>query len=188
MTMTNSLAETLVPQARTQLAYRTMLVAFGVVLLAISSKVQVPFWPVPMTLQTAVVLLIGASFGLRNATSTLLSYVAAGAAGFPVFASGAGLAYMAGPTGGYLAGFLAAAMVMGWLADRGWGRGLVSAVLLLLLGQVVIFGFGVTWLAALIGPAKAIAGGLLPFLPAEVLKTGLAAAVLAASWKRAAGA
>lgn len=183
--MTNSLAETFLPQARTQLATRFMLVAFGVILLAVSSKVQVPFWPVPMTLQTSVVLLIGATYGLRNATSTLLSYIAAGAVGLPVFASGAGVAYMAGPTGGYLVGFLAAAMVMCWLADRGWGRGLASAVLMLLLGQVVIFGFGVAWLAALIGPAKAVAGGLLPFLPAEVLKTGLAAAVLAASWKRA---
>jgi biotin transport system substrate-specific component len=185
MTMTNTLAETFLPQARTQLAYRTMLVACGVVLLAMSSKVQVPFWPVPMTLQTSVVLLIAATYGLRNATSTLLSYIAAGAAGLPVFASGAGLAYMAGPTGGYLAGFLCAAIMMGWLADRGWGRGLASAGVMLLLGQIVIFGFGVAWLAALIGPAKAVAGGLLPFLPAEVLKTALAAAVLAASWKRA---
>ena len=184
--MTNhSLAASWVPQAKTSRLAQLGLVALGVALLAISSKVQVPFWPVPMTLQTAVVLLIGASYGARMAGGTLATYLAAGAMGLPVFAKGAGLAYMVGPTGGYLAGFFLAAIAMGWLSDKGYGRTILGAVGLMLLGQVLIFGLGVTWLAALIGVAKAVAGGLVPFIPAELLKTALAAALLSAGWSAA---
>lgn len=184
--MTNqTLAATYFPQARTSALAKLFLVALGVALLALSAKVQVPFWPVPMTLQTAVVLLIGASYGARMAAATLVSYLAAGAVGLPVFASGAGLAYMAGPTGGYLAGFFMAAVVMGWLADKGHGRSTLGALGLMAMGQVLIFGLGVGWLAALIGGGKAVAGGLVPFIPAEVLKTALAAALLGASWSHA---
>lgn len=180
-----SLATSLLPRTQGSVLGKTALVALGIVLLALSARIQVPFWPVPMTLQTAVVLLIGASYGARLGTATLLSYLAAGAVGLPAFAGGAGLAYMGGPTGGYLAGFLAAAFVMGWLCDRGMGRTLVSAIGLMLLGQVIIFVPGVAWLANLIGFDKAITAGLLPFLPAEVLKTALAAAVLTAGWSAA---
>jgi biotin transport system substrate-specific component len=178
----NSLANSYLPRAQGSALAQLALIALGVVLLAVSSKVQVPFWPVPMTLQTAVVLLIGASYGARLAGATLASYIAAGAAGLPVFAKGAGLAYMAGPTGGYLAGFFLAAVVMGWLSDKGFGRTIVAALGLMLIGQVLIFGFGVAWLAILIGAEKAVAGGLVSFIPAEVLKTALAAALLGAGW------
>lgn len=177
-----SLAASLLPRVQSHAIAQLGLIVLGVVLLAISSKVQVPFWPVPMTLQTTVVLLIGASYGARLAGATLVSYLAAGAIGLPMFAKGAGLAYMMGPTGGYLAGFLAAALVMGWLSDRGSGRNILAALGLMLIGQVLIFGLGVGWLAALIGFDKAVAGGLVPFIPAEVLKTGLATALLSAGW------
>lgn len=178
----HSLAASLLPRIHGNAIAQVGLIALGVLLLAASSKVQVPFWPVPMTLQTSVVLLIGASYGARLATATLVSYLAAGAIGLPVFASGAGIAYMAGPTGGYLAGFLAAAVVMGWLSDRGFGRSLLAALGLMLIGQVLIFGLGVGWLSALIGFGKAVAGGLVPFVPAEVLKTALATALFSAGW------
>jgi len=184
MTMNTSLAASLWPSLARDRIAQVALVAIGVALLAISSKIQVPFWPVPMTLQTAVVLLIGASYGFRLAGATLLAYLAAGAIGLPVFATGAGLAYMAGPTGGYLAGFLVAALTMGWLADQGWGRKLASAVALMLVGQVIIFALGVAWLATLIGPERAVAGGLTPFIPGEVLKTALAAALLSLGWTK----
>lgn len=178
----NSLANSYLRRAQGSALAQLALIALGVVLLAVSSKVQVPFWPVPMTLQTAVVLLIGASYGARLAGATLASYIAAGAAGLPVFAKGAGLAYMAGPTGGYLVGFFLAAVVMGWLSDKGFGRTIVAALGLMLIGQVLIFGFGVAWLAVLIGTEKAVAVGLVSFIPAEVLKTALAAALLGAGW------
>lgn len=182
--MNDNLVSTFWPQARSQLLAKFALVISGIALLAISSKIQVPFWPVPMTLQSLVVLLIGASYGARLAGTTLLSYLATGAIGLPVFAKGAGLAYMAGPTGGYLIGFLAAAVVVGWLADRGFGRTLLSAVAILAAGELVLFALGVSWLAIAIGLQKAIAGGLMPFIPAEALKMALACAALDLAWRR----
>jgi biotin transport system substrate-specific component len=182
--MNNNLVSTFWPQVRSQLLAKTALVIAGIVLLTISSKIQVPFWPVPMTLQSLVVLIIGASYGARLAGTTLLSYLATGAIGLPVFAKGAGLAYMAGPTGGYLIGFLAAAIVVGWLADRGFGRTLLSALAILAAGELVLFSLGVSWLAIAIGLQKAVAGGLMPFIPAEVLKVALACAALDLAWRR----
>lgn len=182
--MNDNLVSTFWPQARSQLLAKFALVISGIVLLTVSSKIQVPFWPVPMTLQSLVVLLIGASYGARLAGTTLLSYLATGAIGLPVFAKGAGLAYMAGPTGGYLIGFLAAAVMVGWLADRGFGRTLLSAVAILAAGELVLFALGVSWLAIAIGLQKAFAGGLTPFIPAEVLKVALACAALDQAWRR----
>jgi biotin transport system substrate-specific component len=171
------------PQTAVSFLHQALLVVAGTLLLALSAKVQVPFWPVPMTMQTFVVLLIGASCGARLAGATLALYLAEGAVGLPVFAAGSGLAYMAGPTGGYLAGFLVAALVVGWLADRGFGRTISTTLAAFLIGEVIIFALGVGWLATLIGPEKAIAAGLVPFLPAEALKVALACALLPFAWR-----
>lgn len=153
---------------------RAAIVLAGTALLALAARVQVPFWPVPMTLQTLAVLMIGATLGARMAGATLLAYLAEGAVGLPVFASGAGLAYMAGPTGGYLLGFLFAASFVGLAADRRWLRGLVPTAAVMLAGAALIYAPGVAWLAGLIGVEKAVAAGLLPFLPAEAFKLALA--------------
>lgn len=160
-------------------------VLLGVVLLAVSARVQIPFWPVPMTLQTLAVLMIGATCGARLAAATVLAYLALGAAGLPVFAGGAGPAYLFGPTGGFLAGFLVAAVAVGHLADRGWGRNVAGVLAALLVGEVLIFALGVGWLVSLIGVERAVAGGLAPFVPAEVLKVGLAAALWSLAEARA---
>ena len=157
-----------------RLPAKIALVLAGTALLALAAKVQVPFWPVPMTLQTLAVLMIGATLGARMAGATLLAYLAEGAVGLPVFASGAGLAYMAGPTGGYLLGFLLAAVFVGLAADRGWLRGGVPAAAVMFAAMALIYLPGVAWLAALIGAEKAVAGGLVPFLPAEAFKLALA--------------
>ncbi len=183
--MNGNLLSTHWPRAQQGLAAKAMLIGLGIVLLTLSAKIQVPFWPVPMTLQALVVLLIGATSGARLGAATLAAYLALGAAGLPVFASGAGPAYMVGPTGGYLAGFLAAATLTGWLADKGMGRTVSSALVLFLAGEVVIFALGCGWLSLLIGPAKAIAGGLLPFIPAEILKVALGTAIMTAAWRSA---
>lgn len=159
------------------------LVLLGTLLLAVSAKVQVPFWPVPMTMTVAAVLLIGATFGFRLAAVTLALYLVEGAVGLPVFASGAGLAYMAGPTGGYLVGYLAAAVLLGAAADRGWTKSLPLLVAALLVADVLLFAFGFAWLAKLIGADKAWAAGVLPFLPAELLKIALVAALVHAGWR-----
>lgn len=183
--MNGNLLSTVWPQS--QAIHKALMVALGVVILTLASKLQVPFWPVPMTLQTLAVLMIAATAGARLGVATVLAWLALGAVGVPVFATGAGLAYMAGPTGGYLAGFLVAAFVVGQLADRGYGRTLASALLMLLAGEVVIFALGAGWLAMLIGAQKAVAGGLVPFIPAEILKVALGAAILAVAWKQAKG-
>jgi biotin transport system substrate-specific component len=159
----------------------------GSLLLTASAKAQFPMWPVPMTMQSFVVLVLGMAYGPRLAAATVALYLAQGAFGLPVFAGtpekGLGLAYMAGPTGGYLAGFMVAAVAMGWLAERGWDRTLVRSVIAMSIGTVLLFACGVGWLAVLIGLQKAIAGGLTPFILGSVLKLALAAAVLPMAWK-----
>jgi len=150
-------------------------VAIGTALLAVSAHVQLPFWPVRLSMQSFVVLAIGLSCGGRLGAATLLAYLAEGALGLPVFQGGAGPAYMAGPTGGYLLGFLLAAAAVGGLADRGVTRRWPGRLAVLLLGEALIYLPGIAWLAVLFGPAKGMAFGLLPFLPAEALKLALAA-------------
>ena len=153
-----------------------VLALVGSLLLAISAKVQVPFWPVPMTMQTFVVLMLGAHAGLRVAGATVALYLIEGAAGLPVFSTGAGLAFMAGPTGGYLAGFLASAVFVGFAFESRFARTLPAVIAALLIGDALIMGLGFAWLSTLIGAEKAFAAGVLPFLPAEALKIALAAA------------
>jgi biotin transport system substrate-specific component len=158
-----------------------ILMLAGSILLAAAAQVKVPFWPVPMTMQTFVVLMIGAGYGWRLAGATLVAYLIEGAAGLPVFTGGAGPLYLAGPTGGYLAGFVLAAVAAGWLAERGATRVLPLALAAFLIADLLVFGAGVGWLSSLIGIDKAIKGGLLPFLPAEALKIVLATALTLAA-------
>jgi biotin transport system substrate-specific component len=153
----------------------------GTILLALSAKVQIPFYPVPMTLQTLAVLAIGGAFGLRLATATVALYLVEGLLGLPVFAGiAAGPAYMAGPTGGYLVGFLAAAALIGALADRGFTRSWTGLAIVMSLGHIVMFAFGFGWLALNIGASKAWAAGVAPFYAGTVVKTALAVALFKA--------
>lgn len=166
---------------------RLALAASGACLLTLSAKIQVPAWPVPMTMQTYVVLVIGMAYGLRLGVATVLAYLVLGAIGLPVFAGtpekGIGIAYMLGPTGGYLLGFLVAAWLCGVLAGRGWDRGFARALFAMTLAHVLILGFGVIWLAALIGWPRAVALGVTPFIAATVLKTLLAGWTLPVAWR-----
>jgi biotin transport system substrate-specific component len=159
------------------------LMLVGSALLTLSAKIQVPLPPVPMTLQTLVVLMLGAAYGWRLGGATVALYLAEGLAGLPVFAgSVAGPLYFAGPTGGFLIGFLVAAILTGVLAERGWDRPLPRVLALMALGHAVIFAFGLGWLSALIGPEKAWALGAAPFVLATALKTALAAGLMQAGW------
>ena len=185
--MNPSLADRLWPATEGQAVLRAAALAvFGSLLLWASAKVQVPFYPVPMTLQTAVVLLIGVAYGPRRAAGTLLLYLAEGAVGLPVFAGtperGIGLAYMVGPTGGYLAGFLAAAVISGWTAER--SRHWLTTALGLLAAIVAIHLLGAAWLATLVGPAKAVSLGVLPFLLGDAVKLALVTAAAEAGLAR----
>jgi len=166
------------------LAWQAGAVIVGSLLLALSSQIKVPMYPVPMTMQTLAVLVIGAAFGWRLGALTILAYLAEGAMGLPVFAGkGAGLGYMMGPTGGYLLGFILAAAVTGYLSERGYTRSVVGALAVMALGHVVLFVPGYLWLASLFGAQKAYAVGIAPFYLATLLKTGLGAALLPAAWR-----
>jgi biotin transport system substrate-specific component len=159
------------------------LVLLGTMALAISAKVQVPFYPVPMTMQTLVVLILSAIFGARLGSLTVGVYLMEGALGLPVFASGAGLSYLVGPTAGFLVGFLAAAAGVGYAAEKGFDRSFVASFAVMSLGHVIIFCFGFAWLSALFGPAKAWSVGVAPFIAATVLKTAIAALFVPALWR-----
>jgi len=155
-----------------------ILCIFGSVLLAFSSKIQVPFWPVPMTMQTFIVFVIGMTYGLRFSAYTLISYLMLGAIGFPVFAKGGGILYLLGPTAGYLYGMAFAAAVIGYFADRGFAKSYLKCLISIFLGTVIIFTFGVGYLGSVIGFDKALAGGLYPFILSEAFKIALAVAII----------
>lgn len=160
-----------------------LLAILGSLILTVSAKVQVPMWPVPMTMQTFAVTVLGMAFGWRLAGATVALYLAQGAVGLPVFASGAGLAYMAGPTGGYLVGFLVAAMICGALAERGWDRTVAGTLAAMTLGTAIILGFGFVWLATLVGFEAAMANGVAPFLAGSAVKIALGAATMPLAWR-----
>ena len=173
---------------RAGLARKLALAVAGTLVLWASAKLQVPFYPVPITLQTLVVLGFGMAVGWRLAGATLALYLAEGLIGLPVFAGtpekGLGRAYMMGPTGGYLLGYLAAAVLVGWLAERGWGRNVASTVAAMVAGNAVIYALGVAWLGTLMGWDKPVLEwGVYPFLLGDLFKIGLAAALLPGAWQ-----
>jgi len=150
---------------------------------------QIAFWigPVPITGQTFAVLLAGALLGSKRGALSQLTYLAIGAMGAPVFAGWTGgLAHILGPTGGYLIGFVAAAFVVGFLAERGWDRRFWTTALAMLMGSIVLYAFGLSWLAfwlARFAPGSSVlAVGLYPFIPGDVLKLLLAAVALPSGW------
>ena len=159
----------------------------GSVLLTISAKIAIPFYPVPLTMTTFVVIGLGLALGPRLGLATVALYLLQGALGLPVFAGtpekGIGLAYMAGPTGGYLMGYLLAAFAAGFLAERGMDRSPLTAFLAALVAGAVIYVPGLLWLGALFGWDKPIlAWGLTPFILGDVTKAALAALVFPATW------
>ena len=158
----------------------------GTLALTLSAKTKVMLGPVDLSLQTLVVLLIAVSFGMRLAVATLLLYLAEGAMGFPVFQGtpekGLGIAYMLGSTGGYLAGFVAMAAIVGWAADRGLDRNPFKLFGAMLVAEAVMMAMGFAWLATLIGAAKAWQFGVAPFIMPDLVKVALAAAIVPAVW------
>ncbi|MBX2839955.1 MAG: biotin transporter BioY [Gammaproteobacteria bacterium] len=168
---------------------RSLLLAVaGSLALWVSAKVQIPFFPVPLTMQTLVVLMIGMSFGWKLGGATLALYLAEGAVGLPVFSGtpekGIGLAYMMGPTGGYLFGMFVAAIAVGWLATKGFGKKVWTTFLAMLVGNGLIYLFGLLWLGTVVGWDKPVlAWGLTPFLLGDLVKIVLAMIALPSLWK-----
>ena len=154
-------------------------------LIALGAKVQVPFWPVPMTLQTLAVLVIAAGLGPRLGLAAMGAYMAAGLAGLPVFAGsperGLGLAYLAGPTTGFLIGMALSMIVTGALAQ---GRGLGMRAVAMLAGTVAIYVPGLIWLSGFVPSDRLLAGGVAPFILGDMVKIALGALALQAVTRR----
>ncbi|TLN23476.1 biotin transporter BioY, partial [bacterium] len=166
--MNDTLALTLTRRAGFRLTALTnaALVLLGALVVALLAQVRIalPFTPVPITGQTLGVLLVAAALGSRRGATSLGLYLAGGLAGLPVFTGGAsGMAYLTGATGGYLVGFLAAAALVGWLAERGWTRTWVQTAALFTLGSLVIYTFGALYLSTFIGLRQALIAGVWPF-------------------------
>jgi biotin transport system substrate-specific component len=161
------------------------LVVFGSALLAASAWVEVPMIPVPMTMQTFALLLIGAFYGSRLAFATCCAYLFEGAIGLPVFSGGAGGAqHLIGPTAGYLAMFPFAAAFVGYAFERGWTANVYAIFGAMVVSHAIVFLGGVTWLTTFMGLGKAIAAGFTPFILGSLVKSGLAVAVVQLSLRR----
>ena len=167
------------------LAELPILLGFNLLLVACSYiSFTIPISPIPITGQTFGVLLIAMTLGMTRGSGVVLAYLLEGALGLPVFAGGmAGIAKFIGPTGGYLLGFLVAAYLVGYLADKGWDRGYVKSLTARSLGTAVIFACGMLWLATFVGTELVIATGLIPFIPGAIMKIFLAFAILPTLWK-----
>lgn len=169
-----------------RLGMQILLAIAGTLLLTLSAKTKVVLGPVDLSLQTLVVVLIAAAFGMRLGVATLLLYMAEGAAGLPVFQStpekGIGIIYMLGSTGGYLAGFVIMAAIVGWAADRGWDRNPFKLFGAIVVADIIMLAMGFAWLAGLIGAEASWNFGVMPFLVPDLIKAGLAAAIVPAVW------
>lgn len=159
------------------------IVILGSALLALAAKISVPFYPVPMTMQSLAVVGLGLTLGARRGALAVLLYLAEGAAGLPVFAgtpgSSLGIPYMMGPTGGFLAGFVITAFVAGWMAERGWDRSVWGTGLAALLATALMYVPGLLWLGTMAGfGPKLLAIGLYPFIPGDLMKAALAAVLV----------
>ena len=167
----------------------------GVAALAIAAKIRIPMWPVPGTLQSMVILLIGSSYGLRLGVTTVFAYLVLGAIGFNIFADTSaevnGLAYMTGPTGGYLVGFLVAASTMGALARKGWDRTWQKMAISMFVGTAIIYAFGLLWMSHMFladkGAAWVVKFGMTNFLVFDAIKLAIAAMLTPMLWKMVRG-
>lgn len=165
------------------------LVFGGAALTAVLAQIAIPMWPVPITGQTFAVLLVGAVLGVSRGALSLIAYLAIGAAGLPVF-SGLASGLTFGPTFGYLAGFVAAAAVVGFFAQLGWQKRWVGVIASFVIGNLVIYAFGLSWLALSLGTLglandlnAVLTAGLIPFVIGDAIKIALAALALPLAWK-----
>ena len=181
------------------LALDLVLVAAGTALTAVAAQLVIPLWPVPITGQTFAVLFVGATLGATRAALSMGLYLVLGVVGLPVFAAGGSGGLIGSTSGGFVIGFIFAAALVGWLAQREWDRKVVGTFVAFAAGTVVMYAFGLPWLYAVLTtfPAEVmtqyfgttdvlsatVTGGLLPFLIGDTLKAILAAAILPLSWK-----
>ena len=189
-----ALAVAIWPDSANQFVQWAVLVIGGVLVLTISAKIKVPFYPVPMTLQTFAIMAMAAAYGSRLAVLTVIAYLLAGALGLPVFTNTppamAGPLYFLGPTGGFLIGFILLALIVGSATDRGFDRSTPKLFAAMVVADIVVFALGFAWLAWFaqlstgngMGVEAAFMNGVVPFLLADLLKIALAALAIPAAW------
>ena len=183
--MNSTLASRIWPQNQSSSLLRNIVLAIiGALVVAAAAHITVPMLPVPMTLQTMAVLAIGGVLGSRLGAASLALYAAEGAAGLPVFAPTAdGYPGITGPTGGYIIGFIIAAALVGYLAERGWDRSLPKMLTATFLGAAVLYVPGLAWLSTFVGGmGKAVEYGLTPFILGDAVKAAIAALGFPALW------
>lgn len=171
--------------SRQTLLTQALMVLGGSLFVGLSAQVSVPMFPVPMTLQTLAISIVGLTFGSRLAAATLIAYLLEGAAGLPVFAGGgAGAAHLMGPTAGFLWGFVGMAWLTGFLVERGLDRGIVKLFIAALVPALLLFVPGVGLLKAVLGMdwSAAVAAGMTPFLVGALVKAALAAVAVSGGW------
>ena len=179
----NSLVSSLLGKKTNDFVYVLLTSVIGSFLLAISSKVQIPLTPVPVTLQTLVLLVMSMFLGWRGAVGATSLYLFQGAIGLPVLSHGGGFVILFGPTGGYLFGFLIASLVVGYLAEKGWDKSVVLTFISMTIGTLIIYLFGVIWLSYLKDLNTALVFGLLPFITPDILKICLGTCLVSAGWE-----
>jgi biotin transport system substrate-specific component len=193
LTTPNTLLGVFQPKgAVTKLAINAVTVVLGTLLITAAAKINVPVWPVPVTLQSFAIAALAAGFGMRIGVATVALYLLQGAMGLPVFATGGGLPYLVGPTGGFLLGFLAQAAIVGYAADRGASSRPFTLFGAMLAATAVLYTFGFVWLLTLSGQAawvdqtnvlaSAWAGAVQPFVVWDILKMALAALTVTGLW------
>lgn len=181
---TLTLADVAVPRAGALNQVALIVAASLVTALAAQAEVRLPWTPVPVTGQSFAVLLSGIVLGARRALLAQMLYLLEGCAGLPVFAGGAGgFLHLVGPSGGYLIGFPFAAFATGLLAERAWDRRPFPMFLAMLAGSTVIFALGLAQLARFVPAGQLLQTGLLPFLPGDLLKSGIAAGLFPLVWR-----
>ena len=179
----NSLVASIFQKKTSDFLFIFLSAILGSFLLAISSKIQIPLTPVPVTLQTMILLVMSMFLGWRAAGAASLLYLAQGAIGLPVFAHGGGLLILFGPTGGYLLGFFFASICVGFLAEKGWDRSIISTFLAMTFGTIIIYIFGILWLSYLKDFQTALIFGFLPFITPDILKICLGSCIVSAGWE-----
>lgn len=164
---------------QTGIAREALVLLMGSWIVAACAQIEIPLWPVPVTGQTFGVIVVGALLGSKRGAAAIAAYLLQGAVGLPFFAGGAaGFLHLVGPTGGYLAGFIGAAWLTGWLAERNWNQSFAMRAASMTLGTVAIMLCGVLWLATFVPAGNLLGVGVIPFLPGAVLKIVAAALVV----------
>jgi len=153
------------------------------ILTGVCAQLKIEIGPVPITMQTFSVLLSGALLGSKRGMASQLTYLLMGLAGFSWFARGGGITYILSPTFGYILGFVLAAYLIGYWAERGWDKNIKTAILAMLIGNILIYIPGLFWLAKFVGFGKVLAVGLYPFIIGDLLKIFLAGTILPFGWK-----